>query len=784
VFVGKPILPKESLNFLKGYGEYIDDVVPKGVNNCSCASIVRSPYSHAQIVEIDPTDALRRSGVRAVFTFNDFKNILNPFPLALESDIKYYPIASQKVLFCGEPVAVVIADDDYTAEDAKELVRVEYNPNNPVLTIEDSLRELPIFGEADSNVVMNRTFTFGNFDDLASRAEVVVEDSVHFPRYTCAPLETCEVFAEFNENGYNIFSNFQGPYTIHYLLSKALGAPIRLLGPRNIGGSFGIKTALYPYMALIAASSRLVGRPIKWNESRTEHFLACSTGAERISQTKLYGNRNGKIYAVLFDFIDNLGAYPRPPEPANLLRTHGNLTGAYKIEGIKVTYRAVVTNTIPTGLNRGFGGPHLYLALESAVNSFAKEIKMDQLHLRIRNAIDHAPYRTPSGGRYEWLNCISVLKKLENVSKYNELNEFVQKIRNEGGKIGIGISLIIEPSGTNIGYLDLARKHDHLPKSAAQEVVLVSIDPYGKITVTINGTNEGQSHETVIAQVVADELGTNIDDIDVRYRVDTHYPWTPSSGSYSSRFSPIILSALANALNALKYKLTTAASKLLGVDATDAIFVNGEIRINGKKISLKKIAGVFHWNPLELGEVGGLVTVGFYQSPSADRATEGKINSSVAYGSMAHLAVVQVDEDYKLRILKYYVVHDSGKILNPLLLNAQITGATFHGIEVSTSASLKYNDDGNLLTGSFLDYEVLTSMESPDIEIYSVENETSRPTTSAGAGEGGTMAAPAAIMNAVRDATAFRLEALPLTADLLSSITEQKPYLHVTVKQT
>ncbi|AHC52091.1 aldehyde oxidase [Sulfolobus acidocaldarius SUSAZ] len=755
---------KEGLRFVKGEGSYIDDMIIKEYKNHLYVSILRSPYAHALIKKIDYSDA-SRAGVK-VITFKDLMNFLSPFPLSLDTKVEYYPIARDKAVYYGEPVALVIAKDQYEAEDAKELIQVDYEPIRPVVTIEDSLKSEPIHPQVKSNIVLNKTFTFGDFQYESEKSEVVVENKLKFPRYSCSPLETYEVFARYDGDKYEIYSNFQGPYSIHYLLTKALRADILLKGPRDIGGSFGIKSAIYPYMALIASASRVIGRPLLWRETRSEHVIASSAGAERESVVKVYGNRSGKINAIEIKAIDNLGAYPRPPEPGNLLRNHGNLTGAYDIKSMKVNYMAVLTNTIPTGLNRGYGAPHLYTAIETTIDMFADEIKMDPLDVRMKNVIKDEYYETASGGKYRSFSCYKVLRRMKEV--YDEFSADAEMERAKGKRIGVGVSLIIEPSGTNIGYLDLARESsDFLPKSSAQDVVMVYIDLYGKVKVFVNGSNEGQGHETIISEQVSRRLGVKPQDVDVIYRTDTERPWAVSSGTYSSRFAPIVMEALNRALESLEDKLLLAASELLGVQKSSLKIKEGKVTTvtEDKSISLRQLVGIFHWDPIKLRNTEqGLVAVGHFQSPYANDLKEGKINSSISYGCMGQVVEVEIGETEMPSIRRAYVIHDAGKILNEKIAEGQIVGASFQGVEVSLFSSLEYNEDGIPVSQNFSDYLVLTAMESPNIEVQHI---TSDPNHVAGLGEGGIISMPPAIINALRKV--IKISTIPALREITGS---------------
>jgi len=758
---------KEGLRFVTGRGRYIDDVV-REYKDVYHVRILRSNYAHAKINSIDTTDAEKLPGVIKVITFKDVKPFLDPFPLSLDTNVEYYPLAKNKVVYYGEPIAVVVAKDEYIAEDAKELIQVDYQPLKPIVSIEDAIKSSPIHEGLGSNIVLNKILIYGKFEEVMKKVEITVESKIKFPRYSSSPLETYEVFSRFNGDEYEIYSNFQGPFSIHYILTKALKSRVILRGPRDIGGSFGIKSAIYPYLALIAVTSRIVNKPVKWVETRSEHIIASSTGAERESRVRIYGNKQGKIYAIEMEMVDNLGAYPRPPEPGNLLRTHGNISGAYDIEALKINYKAVLTNTLPTGLNRGYGGPHLYLALESAVDDFANEIGMDPIDVRLKNVIKQEEYETLTGGRYYGFSCYKVLSKMREI--YKGLVERSMRYKNRG----VGVSLIIEPSGTNVGYLDLAREgKEYLPKSSAQDIVIVQIDPYGKVNVIVNGTNEGQGHETAISQIVARRLGINENDIDVIYSVDTSRPWVISSGTYSSRFTPIIIKALEDALSKLEDTILSYASELLGIQKSQLRIENGRVvTISGdKSMSLKSIIGTFYWNPAKLkGFESGLVAVGYYQSPLANELTENKINSSISYGCLGHIVELEIDEETRLpKVLDYYIIHDSGKILNEQLAKGQLLGSTFHGVEVALYASLDYSEDGIPISQTFADYGVMSIVEGlRDVKIINIE---SNPNHITGLGEGGTMAAPPAIVNAIKRILRVKDVSLPLYNYMVNTYT-------------
>lgn len=780
----------EDRRLLTGKGRFIDDIEPVG--GVAHAAIVRSTQAHARITSIEVDEARRAPGVLGVLTGNDIRRLSRPFPLAVDIPVEYYSAAVDKVRYVGEPVAVVVAEDRYLAEDAAELIEVEYEPLPPVLDVEEAMRDgAPLLHEeAGTNIGNHRIFEFGDPDAAFIEADVVVEESFRFPRYSSTPIETYGVIANYDaaSDEMTIWSNFHGPFILHRVVSAALGIPenrLKFVVPPDIGGSFGIKSAVYPYMTLVGIASRALGRPVKWIEDRSEHLLASSSGTGRTARVRAAFREDGRLTALEYRFIDDVGGYIRSPEPATMYRCFGNFTGPYAVEDVRAETFSVMTNKTPTGLNRGFGGPQLYFALEGTMDIAAAKLGMDPVEIRRRNLItaDKFPYRTPFGGIYDSGDYQKVLDRVLEMSGYERLREKQAQARKEGRCLGIGVATIVDPSGTNMGYVTLAKTHEERQSandlSGCTEAATVSIDPSGGVTVRITTTPQGQGHETVATQIICDELGVSPEKVHVVAEMDTSaLPWTITTGSYSSRFAPLSASAIALAARRLRNKLAKIAAHLLEVGIDELAFESGEFfvqRAPDHRISLRKAAGVAHWNSSSLPEEidPGLHETAFFSlQVTSPPNEEDKVDSSATYGFLADIAVVEVDRDTcEVKILDYFTVHDAGRLLNPMLAEGQIYGGAAHGLGGALYEEFYYDESGQLATGSFMDYLCPTAAEVPRMTIDHVETPSPYSLLGAkGLGEGSTMSVPAAIANAVSDALrpeGKRIKSLPITPDKL-----------------
>ena len=748
-WIGRAVPRLEDETLLRGEGRFMDDLDP--ARNAGHAAILRSPFAHARILRLDAAAALEHPGVIGVLTGADVAAMSNPFPVGVENPPPYYAAAHEFARYAGEPLAVVVARDRYLAEDAVELIDVEYEPLDPVLD--------PAVGQ----VVSDRTFSYGDPEAAFAAAEVVVEGRYAFPRWTACPIECYGVVADWNEASgvLTAWANFQGPFTLHSVAAAALrlrGSKLRLITPPNSGGSFGTKATVYVYVVLLGLASRKLGIPVRWTEDRLEHLAGSSASTARVTSLEAAFTRDGELLALRYDTLEDVGAYIRAPEPASLYRMHGALTGAYRAQNVAVRNRVVLTNRCPTGLNRGFGGPQLYMALERTMAIAAGRLGLDPAELARRNLIraDEFPHRTPSGGLYDAGDYEGCLGDALELVDYEARREEQRTARKDGRLYGIGIACCVEPSISNMGYVTLALTPEEraagLPKSGNAEGATVAISPLGGITVLIGTTPQGQGHATVAAQVAADALGVEPVEVEVLTAVDTSTSaWTVSSGNYSSRFSGVGAGAVHLAAQKLAAKIAAIRE-----------------HTGDESLSLRRVAGIAHWHTEALppGMEPGLHETAFCAAPNLNAPDESdRVAASAAHGFIADVAVVEVDRATgEVSILDYATVHDAGRILNPLIANGQVRGDFAHGAGAALFERVVYDEDGNLLTSTFMDYLCPTAPDLPPLKTG--HRETPSPFTPLGAkglGEGGTMSAPCAIANAVADALQVEDVEVPLT---------------------
>jgi 2-furoyl-CoA dehydrogenase large subunit len=787
-WIGQPVKRVEDARLLTGRGTYIDDHPP--VAHLHHAAIVRSPHAHARILGYDLTAALAVDGVVGAITGEDVARHTRPFSVGVTTPVHYFCAATDKVRFVGEPVAVVVAKSRYLAEDAADLVRVEYEPLPAVVDPEAALEpDAPVLHEAvGTNLAGHRRLVYGDPDRAFGEADVVLKERFRFPKYGSTPIETYGVIVSWEplDGVCTVWSNFMGPFIMHPLTARVLGLPenrLRFIVPPDIGGSFGIKTSIYPYIALIALAARRTGVPVKWIEDRREHLLASSSGTDRVAYRELAAKKDGTILGMRFRWLDNVGGYIRSPEPGCSFRPTGNFVGPYRFQSLEVDASVVMTNKSLTGPNRGYACGHLYFETEGMLDRLAERLAMDPAEVRRRNLIPPAamPYRTPTGGLYDSGDYPAAFEKALEIAKYAELRREQAKARAAGRYVGIGLALAVDPSVSNMGYVATAldpqfrAKPEYLPKSGAVDSATVKIDPLGRVIAILGTTPQGQGHQTVVAQIVADELGLTPDEITVVDEMDTFTRvWSISSGTYSSRFGSVGTSAVALAARKLKAKLVAYAAHLLDVSEAQLEFGDGAVRTKagkGPSYSIKDLAGRAHWNTESLPEgmepgLQATAVFGFAVSKAVDAGD--RVNSSNTYGFIAEVMAVEVDpETAAITILRYVTVHDAGTIINPMIAEGQIYGGALHGLGGALYEELAYDAAGQLLTGTFMDYLVPTACEAPTIDIAHVASPSPlTPLGSKGLGESSSMTVPAVIANAVSDALSplgIRITELPMT---------------------
>ena len=788
--VGRAAPRVEDAALLSGRGSFTDDVgVKPGTLH---AAILRSPHGHAEILSIDSSEALKLAGVRAVLTGADVAAWAMPFAVGVKQPMEHWCMAIERARYVGEPVAVVMAESRYIAEDALDLIKVSYRQLAAVVDPEAALSaEAPVLHPAvGSNLVNDRHFKYGEPEAAFAAAERTVSIKVHYPRNSCTPIECFAVVAEYlaGDEGYDVLSNFQGPFALHPVMARALKVPgtrLRLRAPRDSGGSFGTKQAVSTYVVLLCLASRKAGTPVKWIEDRLEHLQGSVSSTNRVTTIEAAVTKDGEIAALRYHQIDDCGAYLRAPEPATFYRMHGMLTGAYKVRHLAVHNQVVLTNKTPSGLVRGFGGPQVYFALERLMQRIAFELELDPLDVIRRNLIgaNAFPYRAPAGSLYDSGNYQLSLALATEQGGLAELKARRDLARAEGRLFGIGYAAIVEPSISNMGYITTAltpaERAKAGPKNGANTSATVAVDALGSVSVMIDSVPQGQGHRTVVGQVVADVLGLEPSAVAVNAELDTQKDgWSIAAGNYSSRFAGAVAGTVHLAALKVRAQLALIAAPMLDTTPELVVFSGGKLftRANPeRKLAFHRVAGGAHWSPASLpdGMAPGVRETVFWTPPQLEAPDENDIiNSSGAYGFVFDICAVEVDKATgKVRIDRYVTSHDAGRILNPALADGQIRGAFAQGLGAALMEEFAYGSDGSFQSGTFADYLVPTACEVPEPLILHIE--TLSPFTPLGAkglGEGNNMSTPVCIANAVADAIGVADLRLPLTPSRLHAL--------------
>ena len=773
--LGRPMERIEDLALLTGRGEFADDL--GGKPGMLHAAILRSPCAHAEILSIDTARALTMPGIRAVLTRDDIQRWSQPFVVGVKQPMQHWPLAVDRVRYAGEPVAVVIAQSRYLAEDALEAIVVEYGHLPAVVEIDAALDPTSnaLHAGVGSNIVSERRFSYGEpaLEFTAAAHQVTVD--VAFPRNSCTPIECGVVLAEHlpmpdGRPSYSVCSNFMGPFSLHAVMAMALQVPgnrLRHRVPRDSGGSFGVKHSVFPYVVLMCLAARKSGAPVKWVEDRLEHLQAATAATARKTRLRAAVTAEGRVTALDYDQVDEVGAYLRAPEPATFYRMHGALTGAYDIRHLTVRNRVVVTNKVPSGLVRGFGGPQVFFALERLMDQIAAELAIDPVELRRRNYVQahQFPYQAAAGAILDSGDYLRLTNMVMAEATVQELWARRDAARSAGKLYGIGVAAIVEPSISNMGYISTVLTPEQRakagPKNGAISSATVAVDLQGGVNVTIASAPAGQGHMTVCAQVVADVLGVDPQTVVVNVEFDTAKDaWSVAAGNYSSRFAGAVAGTVHLAALRLRQKIALIASSQLGCPVEAVVFADGEVRSGLdplRKQLFTRLAANPHWAPalLPAGVEPGLRETAFWTGETlAAPDAQDRVNTSAAYGFVFDICGLEVDPDTgATRVDRYITGHDAGKLLNPALADGQIRGAFAQGLGAALMETFRYSADGNFLSGTLAEYLMPTACEVPDPVI--VHLETPSPFTPLGAkglGEGNNMSTPVCIANAFADA--------------------------------
>lgn len=779
---GQSVGRVEDAALLTGRGRFIDDLALRP--GTLHAAILRSPHAHAKISAIRTQAAAGLPGVAAVFTGADIAKNSTSLVVGVKAPIECWPMALDRVRYVGEPVAIAIAENRYVAEDALDLIEVDYEPFPPVIDPVAALDpSCAVLHEAlKSNLVSERSFRYGDPEQTFVQVPHTISVAIRYPRNACTPMETCGVVAEYNpgEDAFDVLTNFMGPFSLHAVMARSLKVPsnrFRLRTPPDSGGSFGNKQAVFPYVVLVGIVAKLVDRPVKWIEDRLEHLSALVSATNRATTLKAAVDADGRVRALAYDQIEDVGAHIRAPEPATLYRMHGNLTGAYDIRNISVRNRVVVTNKTPTGLNRGFGGPQVYYALERLMQRIAIELKLDPLEVIRKNLIPSGafPYKTATGALLDSGDYAKTFDIALADGDFAELRQRQEEARAQGRIYGIGCTAAVEPSVSNMGYITTVLTPEERrkagPKSGAQATATISLDPLGSVSVHVSSVPQGQGHRTVLSQIVADALGLKPSDICVIADLDTaRDAWSIASGNYASRFAAAVGGATQLAALKIRDKLARTAAAQLNIPAAEVEFAEGKARARGNPdnaVPFARLAAAGHWSPgLVPEDSHALRETAFWTPPQLTPPNEqDEINSSLCHGFIFDFCGVEIDPvTGAVRIDKYVTMHDCGRVLHPAMVAGQVTGGFAHAVGAALYEEFVYGSDGSFLTGTFADYLVPTATEVPAPLLLHVETPSPfTPLGSKGVGEGNCMSTPVCIANAVADALGVAEINLPLT---------------------
>jgi len=780
-WTGQPVERAEDPALLRGAARFIDDLgAPPGTLH---ATFVRSPVAHAGIGTIETAAARALPGVHAVITGADIARVTRPFTVGVKAAMEHYSLAVDRVRYQGEPIAIVLAENPYLAEDGAALVEISLTPLPAVVDPMAAIAPdaLPLHPRMTSNVAADRSFRYGEPEAAFAAAAHTIGITIDYPRNSVTPIECYGVIASHDPGtgAYEVTSNFQGPFALHPVMALALGVPgnrLRLKSPPASGGSFGAKQGVFPYIVALGAAARLAARPVKWIEDRVEHLMAATSATNRHTTLRAAVEPDGRITALDWDQIDDCGAWLRAPEPATLYRMHSNMTGAYDIANLAIRNRNVLTNKTPSGLVRGFGGPQVYFALERLMQRIARTLGLDPLDVIRRNLIrpEAMPYRTASGGRYDSGDYPAAVAM--GSEALDDLVARREAARAEGRLYGIGMAAVVEPSISNMGYITTVLTADERekagPKGGALATATVSIDALGAVTVHVACVPQGQGHVTVLGQVVADVFGLDPAAIAVTTELDTgRDAWSTASGNYSSRFAGAVAGTAHLAAERLRARLAGIAAIALDCPADRVRFADGRVfdsQAPGDGLPFRRLAATSHWAQSTLPQgTGPVVRETAFWSPDSltPPNAHDQVNASACHGFVFDLCGVEVDAATgQVRIDRYVTIHDAGRLLNPALANGQIRGGFANALGAALFEQFAYGPDGAFLTGTFADYPPPTATEAPDIEILHLE--TPSPDTPLGAkgiGEGNCMSTPVCLANAVADALGVDDVRLPLT---------------------
>ena len=769
--IGARIPRLEDRRFLTGRARYVADLDRPRLLH---VAFLRSPHAHARIARVDTRAALAQPGVVACWTAQDLRGRVKamqaPSRMRSYRPTEWPALADGTVRYAGEAVAAVVAESRYAAEDAADTIVVEYGPLGVASDPEAAMGAdaALVHESAGSNVLLTRTFSQGDVAAAFRDAALVVGDRFRFHRHAGVTMESRACLADTESGTLTLWSSTQIPGILRDVLADLLTLPtasVRVVAP-DVGGGFGVKGVVYPEELVVSALARALGRPVRWIGDRREDLMTTTQAWDEVIDAELAVDRDGRIAGLRAKVVADIGAYSIYPWTASIeiIQVVSFLPGPYRVPHYHAEAFGVATNKTPMGPYRGVGRPVSVFVTESLLDSAARRLGLDPAEIRRRNLLraEDLPYRSPSGITWDsgaFHECLELACKQ---AGYDDLRVEQARGRQHGRMLGVGLAAYVELTG--VGSAIPVSPGADIATGTEGATVRVEVD--GGVTAIFAVACHGQGHETTLAQVVAGELGVDVASVRV---VEGDTAIGPhGTGTYASRSAVLAGGAATLAARVIRDKTLAIAAHALEASASDLEWTDGRMRVRGapdRGLTLAQIAALAYGGAKRLpeGMEPGLEATRFYD-PYFGTAS-----------SATHLAVVEVDpETCAIRLLRYVVAEDCGRIINPLIVEGQAVGGVAQGVGAALLEEVVHGADGQLLTGSLMDYLVPTAWEMVPVEVHHVEQPS--PTTLGGfkgVGEGGTIGAPGAIANAVTDALSplgIDVRELPISPDRLYAL--------------
>lgn len=769
------MLRKEDPRFIRGHGRFVDDVQLPGMLHLA---ILRSPVAHAKILGIDTSAAQAHLKVRAVVTGADLADKGLAWMPTLSNDVQAV-LATDKVRFQGQEVAFVVAEDRYSARDALELIDVEYDILDPVVDVRRALApEAPVIRTDLEGKTDNHCFDWETGDAAATeaafaKADVITRQEMVYPRVHPAPMETCGAVADYDRitGKLTLWSTSQAPHAHRTLYALVAGLPehkIRVIAP-DIGGGFGNKVPIYPGYVCAIVASLVTGKPVKWMEDRSENLVSTGFARDYVMVGEIAATREGKILAVRTQVLADHGAFNGTAAPVKYpAGFFGVFTGSYDIEAAYCHMTAVYTNKAPGGVAYAcsFRITEAVYLVERLVDCLAYDLELDPVQLRLQNLLrpEQFPYTSKTGWKYDSGDYATTLRKAAEMVGYEELRREQAERRARGELMGIGVAFFTEAVGAG------PRKDMDILGLGMADGCELRVHPTGKAVVRLSVQTQGQGHETTFAQIVAEELGIPPEDIDVVHGDTDNTPF--GLGTYGSRSTPVSGAAAALVARKVRDKARIIASGMLEVSVADLDWTKGSFHVKGDptaSVTIQDIAMRAHGaGDLPEGVEGGLEAQICYNPE----------NLTYPYG--AYFCVVDIDPGTgEVTVRRFLAVDDCGTRINPMIIEGQVHGGLVDGIGMALMEMIEFDEDGNCLGGSLMDYLIPTAMEVPHFETgFTVTPSPHHPIGAKGIGESATVGSPPAVVNAVVDALrpfGVRHADMPLTPSRVWEAMQGRP---------